>query len=102
MLEIAGSKNVVADTPRPSVQASTETILARAPEVIIEVRAGNTLEPTDIGRELAVWNLLPSLPAVQTGRVYFLQGTDLVVPGPRIAMATERLARTLHPDAFKQ
>ena len=102
MLEIAGSKNVFADTPRPSVQASTETILARAPEVIIEVRAGNTLKQTDIRREIAVWNLLPSLPAVQTGRVYFLQGTDLVVPGPRIAMATERLARALHPDAFKQ
>jgi hypothetical protein len=33
--------------------------------------------------------------------VYLLRGDEFVVPGPRVADATERLARTLHPDAFK-
>jgi hypothetical protein len=29
-----------------------------------------------------------------------LQGEEFVVPGPRVASATERLARTLHPEAY--
>jgi hypothetical protein len=30
-----------------------------------------------------------------------LQGEEFVVPGPRVAAATERIARTLHPELFK-
>jgi hypothetical protein len=33
--------------------------------------------------------------------VYLLQGAEFLVPGPRVAAATERIARTLHPEAFK-
>ena len=38
MLEIAGGANVFADVKRESVQPSHETLIARAPEVIIELR----------------------------------------------------------------
>ena len=38
MLEIAGGEDVFNDIDRESVQVSTETILARAPEVILELR----------------------------------------------------------------
>ena len=42
-----------------------------------------------------------AVPAVRNRRVYLLRGQEFVVPGPRVASAVERLARTIHPDAFK-
>jgi hypothetical protein len=31
-----------------------------------------------------------------------LQGEEFVVPGPRVALATERLSRTLHPEVWER
>ena len=99
MLEIAGGENVFADVRREAVQPSQETLLARAPDVILEVRASGLIETTQAD-DRAVWSALPALPAVRSGRVHFLSGPHLVVPGPRLAQATEEIARALHPDAF--
>lgn len=101
MLEIAGGVNVFADSARESVQPSLETILTRAPEVILEVRAEGRLEPGALAGERDVWSAVASVPAVRNGRIRFLSGDYLVVPGPRFARATEELARAIHPDAFR-
>lgn len=101
MLGIAGGADAVGDIRRESVQMSTEMILARAPEVIIELHYGASLTPARMESERHVWDTLGSVPAVRNGRVYLVIGDEYVVPGPRIAGATERLARLLHPDAFK-
>ena len=98
MLEAAGGTNVFADIERESVQPTTETILATAPDVIIEVRVGGALTAEQADRERQVWEALVGVPAVRNGRVYFLTGGDLVVPGPRVAAATDRLARLLHGE----
>jgi cobalamin transport system substrate-binding protein len=101
MLDIAGGDDVLGDIRRESVRMSTEMILARAPEVIIELHYGASLEPGAVAAERAVWNTLAAVPAVKNQRVYLLGGDEFVVPGPRIGAAVERLARTLHPDVFK-
>jgi iron complex transport system substrate-binding protein len=99
MLEIAGGTNVFADVSRESIQPSRETLLARAPEVILELRSSEeSVEAA--ASEKAVWSVLASIPAVRRGRIYFLSGDYLVVPGPRIVQATESVARVLHPEAF--
>jgi iron complex transport system substrate-binding protein len=100
MLEIAGGRNVFADTPRESVQPSVETLLTSAPEVILEVRATALIEPR-AAAEREAWASLASVPAVRQQRIYLLTGDYMVVPGPRLVEATETIARTLHPDAFK-
>ena len=100
MLNIAGGKNVFADVARESVQPSTETLLARAPEVILEVRAEGLIDRNQAG-DRDPWSVLSSVPAVRNRRVHRLTGAYLVVPGPRLAMAVEAFARALHPDAFK-
>lgn len=100
MLTIAGGSNVFADVPKESVQPSIETILARAPNVILEVRAAGLIEKTTTP-ERDAWSALSSVPAVRNRRVHLLTGDYLVVPGPRLAAATESYARALHPDAFK-
>ena len=100
MLEIAGGSNVFADVARESAQPSQETLIARSPEVIIELQAEGMIAPSDAAADKAVWSGLPALPAVRNGRVHILIGQYLVVPGPRFAEAAETLARTLHPGAF--
>ena len=101
MLGIAGGVNVFADVARESVQPSVETMLARAPEVILEVRATGLLGPADMAQAKRVWGALASVPAVQHGRIQILNGEHLVVPGPRVVQGTEAFARALHPDVFR-
>lgn len=101
MLETAGGINAFADIARESMQPSQETLIARAPEVILDVSPTRQISAMDTKRERAVWSPLASVPAVRRGRIHFLYGGYLVVPGPRVGLATETLARALHPDAFE-
>jgi len=98
MLTVAGGANVFADVTRESVQATTELILARAPDVIIEVREGPALSDADARGRIADWQRLGAVPAVKARRVHIVSGTGLVVPGPRVAAAVERFAGVLHPS----
>ena len=100
MLEAAGGENIFADVVRENVQATSELILSRRPDVVLELRSGS-LTPDDVKRETAVWNKVSSLPAVRAGRVVILTDPRTVVPGPRVAEGTELIARVLHPGAFK-
>jgi len=101
LLETAGGANVFDDMKRESVQPSQETVLSRAPEVILEVRADNALTPAQMAAERRAWAPLAAIPAVRSGRIYFLTADYFVVPGPRVTMAAEAFARTLHPEAFR-
>jgi cobalamin transport system substrate-binding protein len=101
LLELAGGSDVLGDLNKQSVEMSTEMILTRAPEVILELHYGDSLKPERFDAERRVWNALPSVPAVKTNRVFLLGGDEFVVPGPRIVIAADRFARTLHPEAFK-
>src|SRR5204863_3627789 len=101
MLEAAGGANVFANVRMKAVQASTEQILTLRPEVIVETRAANTAFPAgERQAEIDVWKTLASVPAVRTGRVYFLFDDRIVIPGPRIVEGTLALAKALHPDVF--
>ncbi|MGE3190478.1 MAG: ABC transporter substrate-binding protein [Vicinamibacterales bacterium] len=100
MLVAAGGDTACADVDRESVQVSSEQILARAPDVILELRSSMTPQG-DVAREVAAWSRLRSVPAVRDHRVHVLGGKTLVVPGPRVAESIERMAAVLHPGALK-
>jgi iron complex transport system substrate-binding protein len=97
LLDVAGGDNVFGDVDRQSVQATTEMLLARQPEVIIELRYGESRDNLDPSQLRADWSPLASIPAVKDERIHLLIGDEFVVPGPRIAVAAERLAKALHP-----
>jgi iron complex transport system substrate-binding protein len=99
MLEAAGGVNVLADVKQQSVMMTTELVLARAPEVIIELRYAR--DDSAARDDLKVWDALASVPAVKNRAVILLQGEEFVVPGPRVADATAKLAAVLHPLAFR-
>ena len=95
MIETAGGANVFATVKREGVQATSEMLLAAAPEVILELRAEG-----DDAVDLSAWQSIPAVPAVRARRIVVLAGSEMVIPGPRVAKGTERIARALHPDAF--
>jgi iron complex transport system substrate-binding protein len=99
MLEAAGGENVFADVKQQSVQATSELILARRPDVIIELRASGMM-PAQQQREIGTWKALPALPAVRLGRISIITDPRTVTPGPRVGEGTELLARALHPEVF--
>ena len=85
------------DIAKESAQVSTETILARAPDVIIELNAANRLNDADLKKVVDPWMTLSSVPAVKNKRVIVLMGPGLTVPGPRVGAGIEQMARVLHP-----
>ena len=95
MLETAGGIDVLADIHRQSVQMSSEMVLARAPDVILEIRS--PFGATAMTSDLSPWNALASVPAVRNHRVFSLVGEEFAIPGPRVVMATQELANALHP-----
>jgi len=95
MLVAAGGIDVMGDVHRQGIQMSTEMVLDRSPEVIVELR----YSPEDVSStDMGAWNRLASVPAVKNHRVILLTGEEFVVPGPRVGDATRRLAAALHPE----
>lgn len=101
LIELAGGTNVLADIARQAVRVSTETLIARAPDVIIDLHYSRDLPDERRRHELDAWRQVPSVPAVKNGRIHILTGDHLVVPGPRIAAAADEYARAIHPHAFE-
>ena len=97
MLIAAGGDDVLQDIEKESAQVSTEMILARAPDVIIELNAASRLNDADLKAVLDPWSTLSSVPAVRNRRVVILNGPGLTVPGPRVVDGIEKMAeRCIH------
>ena len=94
MLEAAGGINVMADIKREGLQLSLEQLLARAPDVVLEMRVTERWSAGRQAREEAAWRTV-SIPAVRNGRVHFLPDEMLTIPGPRVAEAVKAIAAAL-------
>lgn len=99
MVDCAGGENIYADGPSSYLTASKETIVVRAPEVILEFHAGEKLDAEEQVKFVGDWQQLPSLPAVRAGRVYLVLESHALRPGPRVGEIARMLARRLHPEA---
>lgn len=97
LLVTAGAADVFADVTRENVQVSSEQLLARPPEVILELWPSKGWSAAREAQERAVWRQLPSLPAVRTNRIYMLADDKLTIPGPRVGQVARALADVLHP-----
>ena len=80
-------------------EVSREGLIALDPDVILDVEAELQKRGLDRERVRAEWDGLTELRAVRDGRVAVLDEDYMVVPGPRIALAVEAMARAIHPQA---
>jgi iron complex transport system substrate-binding protein len=102
LIEIAGGQNVFADSPAAYAKIPLEELLARNPEVIVDMgEMSQTVGVTEEQKRavVALWSQYPSLAAVREHRVFAVASDIFVVPGPRVVDAARALARMLHPEA---
>lgn len=102
LIAAAGGENVFADAPGSYPKVSLEEVLARNPEVIIDM--GQMAETANASEQMAAvvaaWREIGSLRAARDGRVFVVPSDVFVVAGPRVVEAADQLARMLHPDLF--
>lgn len=90
LLQIAGGVSIFSDAGLMWAKVSTEEILRRDPEYIIETSTmGHQDDP------LKVWAALPSISAVKEGRISMLSDDYIFIPGPRVVETAEKLADIL-------
>jgi iron complex transport system substrate-binding protein len=102
LIELAGGDNVFRDSIAAYGKIPLEELLARNPEVIVDMgEMSETVGVTEAQKRavVALWNRYPTLAAVREHRVYAVASDIFVVPGPRVVDAARALARMFHPEA---
>lgn len=100
LIRLAGGENVTGDAGVPYPRFSLETVLARAPEVIVEGAMGSEGVDEKARSAISFWSRFPSLPAVREGRIVAIPENLIARPGPRLFDGLLQLARALHPECF--
>jgi ABC-type Fe3+-hydroxamate transport system substrate-binding protein len=96
MLDVAGGTDAFGDVQRQSLQLSVEALLARAPEVILELRPDEGWSAERLARERDVWKTLASVPAIRNGRLHIIADQRVLVPGPRVVEGVGLMFEALH------
>jgi iron complex transport system substrate-binding protein len=100
LIEIAGGKNIFKDAVAPYPKVGMEEVLARDPEVIVDMGDMSQTENVTEAHKRAVvqlWRAYPSIAAVRNGRVFAVASEIFTVPGPRMVEAARAFADMLRP-----
>jgi iron complex transport system substrate-binding protein len=102
VIEIAGGENIFRDAVASYPKVSIEEILARNPDIIVDMgdvpRAAGSTEAHKKS-VVALWTRYPALKAVRQGSVFAAAEDAPVVAGPRAGEAARIFARMFHPEA---
>lgn len=104
VMSLAGGRNILADSPVAYPKVLHEEILARNPDVILDMGEhadAASLSPAQIASEVALWGRYQTVNAVRNHRVHIVASEMYVVPGPRVVDCARSLARFLHPEVFR-
>jgi len=100
MIDIAGGENIFGHIDMAYPQITPESILARQPDVIIELRPGETMTHELKEKLYRQWSRLGSVPAVTNKRIYFITDDHAQIPSPRYVKIIEKISRLLHPECY--
>ena len=105
LIEIAGGTNIFNDASAGYVKISLEEVLARNPDVIIDMGdMSDTVKVTEAQKSsvTALWSRMDSIQAVRARRVHAVASDVFVVPGPRVVDAANEFFRMLHPELLEK
>ena len=91
LIEAAGGKNIIDDVQKNWIQVGWESVIDRAPEVIVIVNYGDVTAQQKIDF-LRSHSGLKNIPAVKNNRFVILEYVE-ATPGPRNIQAIKRLAK---------
>ena len=98
LVEMAGGVNCCGERRVGFPTVSLEGILQMNPQVILDLvakyRQGKYSKETLLGD----WQTLGHVEAVRDGRVWLVDDDYVFIPGPRLPLSIERLARLIHPE----
>lgn len=101
VIALAGGENVFRDAVASYPGVSLEEVLARNPDVIVDMGdMADTVGVTDEHRRevASLWERLGSVAAVKQHRVYAVASDIYVQPGPRVVDAAKAFLEMLHPE----
>ncbi|MBN1868472.1 ABC transporter substrate-binding protein [Candidatus Sumerlaeota bacterium] len=99
LLELAGGRNVCKTSGILYPSVSYEGILDLNPETIIDLVGDLSKTGQTRAQVEAQWMELRHVAAVENRRVYVVEDTYALRPGPRLVLTIETVARLLHPNA---
>lgn len=102
MIAIAGGLNMFGDQDMSYPQVSTESVIARRPDVILEMMPELTLTPELESAIREQWASLGSLPALANERLHIITDENCQIPSPRYVDVIEKVSRLLHPEAWDE
>lgn len=98
LFTLCGAHNIFADAPVLVPRISRETVVARAPAIIVEGDSGDRIGSDQLYQE---WQSFNTIPAVRNKMVFTFDGGHILRPTPRILLGAKALcekvdqARTL-------
>lgn len=98
LVTLAGGHLIFSDVEEDWPQASAEVIIERDPTVILGPDSNSEILTAD---QIAARPGWAQIAAVQSERIYLLNGDIVSRPGPRIIDALETMARDFYPDLFE-
>jgi iron complex transport system substrate-binding protein len=96
VLDVAGGRNIFDDVNLPYPEVSKESLIARAPDIILEIYANEEISDGQENRILEEWQAFPGVPAVVNERIHVMTEDFLLVPGPRVVQAARAFADRIH------
>jgi len=102
VIALAGGENVFRDAVAAYPAVSLEDVLARNPEVILDMGdMSDTVNVTEAHKRsvIGLWQRLQALAAVKARHVFAVASDIYVVPGPRVVNAAQSIFEMLHPEA---
>lgn len=102
LIAIAGGENIAGDSLSKYPQLGVEEVVSRAPEVILYTSLNFELTPEHEAEAERLWSNYPSIPAVREGGIQGLVADYVTLPGPRLVIGVEEIARAIHPGEFEK
>ncbi len=98
LIRLAGGRSISENEGVSYPSYSVETILAKAPEIMIITSMESKKDHTNL---LKRWQNWKSIPAVKMNAIYVVDSNLVDRPTPRITEGLEALVRIIHPAVFK-
>lgn len=98
LIELAGGKNAFQDKRLKVPSLSTEGILQLNPDIILDIFPERDDHNFDMQNVLKQWQHLHLINAVKNNRIHIIEQNYATIPGPRIFLLLELMAKLIHPE----